>query len=279
MLGDDRLKIFCLFEILNNLLGQDSMKGRRMVLLSKPIGKIVCVFSHTGLLVLWLVPALVTGCNVAAKGYNAEGRRLFEQGNPQAAIDRFHKALASDPLNADSRYNLGAVYHRLAKVENNKTYWSQAENYYHQALDADPNHLETHRGMAVLLREQNRSEEAFAHLDNWALRHAGSPEPRVELARLYEEFGDKASAQKHLIEALEMNPHHARALAALGKIREDSGDFVLAYRNYQRSLQQNPYQPHLSVRVAALQPRVLPATAPVPPGGTRIVTQPLAPLR
>ena len=44
-----------------------------------------------------------------------------------------------------------------------------------------------------------------------------------------------------------------RALAALGKLREESGDPVQALANYQRSLGFNRNQPEVAARVAALQ--------------------------
>ncbi len=72
---------------------------------------------------------------------------------------------------------------------------------------------------------------------------------------------------------MNVDPTNARALAALGKLREESGESQQALANYQRSLQLDPYQPQLASRIAAMN---ISTTAPVvtPPDGTRIVTTP-----
>ena len=67
----------------------------------------------------------------------------------------------------------------------------QAESYYRQALARDTNHPETRRGLAVLLVENNRSEEAVRMLESWAVESPNSAGPRVELARLAEEAGTR----------------------------------------------------------------------------------------
>ena len=98
---------------------------------------------------------------------------------------------------------------------------------------------------------------------------------RVELARLYEEFGDKETATRNLEEALAADTASARAWAALATIREDSGDYPQALANYQRSYDLNPIQPQIAERIAALQ-NVLGTSVPVvaPATGTRVVAHP-----
>jgi Flp pilus assembly protein TadD len=91
------------------------------------------------------------------------------------------------------------------------------------------------------------------------------------MARLAEEQGDKVAAQRDLIEAVTIDPHNARALTALGKLREESGDTGQALTNYQRSLAFNRNQPEVAARVAKLQSAT--GTGPVmtPAGGARTV--------
>jgi tetratricopeptide (TPR) repeat protein len=97
------------------------------------------------------------------------------------------------------------------------------------------------------------------------------PGPRIELARLNEELGDKAGAQRELIEAVTIDPHNPRALAALGKLREESGDTTQALTNYQRSLAYNRNQPEVAARVAALSGAMSPGPVVTPANGTRTV--------
>jgi tetratricopeptide (TPR) repeat protein len=184
---------------------------------------------------------------------NAEGVRLFQRAQYVQAIQQFQQAIYSDPTNADGYYNMAAVYHQMGKTENRKTDLDQAENLYNQCLDRDPEHRDCYRGLAVLLVEQKRNDEAFRLLQGWCDRQPASAEARIELARLNEEFGDQRSALQHLSEALTLDANNPRALAAAGKLREQMGDQVQAMANYQQSLFFNRFQPEVAARLASLQ--------------------------
>lgn len=224
------------------------------------------------------VVGLATGCSdFAARGMNAEGVRLFDQTRYQEALDQFQKAIGSDPNSADAYYNLAATYHRLGTLNRRQPDLAQAENYYNLCLNRGPNHRECHRGLAVLLAEQGRTEESFRLLQAWAERSPHLADPKIELARLCEETGDRESAKKHLADALRVDATNARALAALGHLREQSGDHWLALQNYQQSLLADSFQPDVAARVAALQSVVKPNASPnalSPSGGTQTAAQP-----
>ncbi len=217
-----------------------------------------------------------------AQGENVQGVRLYQQGNFQAALQSFQRALQNDPNNADAYYNLAATYHRMATLHGQQSDYDQAESFYNQCLDHAPDHQPCYRGLAVLLVEQQRAEEAFRLLEGWADRSPARPEPKIELARLFEEFGDKKAAKAHLIEAVAIDPQNARALAALGRIREELGEYDQALADYQRSLQHDRFQPEVAQRLAALQAARRPYASPVGPagtGGTRTVNTNPATLR
>ncbi len=233
-----------------------------------------------------LIPPIValaavcfSGCEMMSHSDNIAGVQLYEQGNYAAAMQKFQLAVQNDPNDADSYYNLGATYHRLGKMYKRPTDLQQAETNYHLCLDKNPDHKDCYRGLAVLLVEQNRSNDAFALVQQWGERNPSSPDAKIELARLFQEFGDKKASMAHLQEAIALDPNNPRALAALGKMKEESGDPTQALAIYQRSLASNRFQPELSARVAALQSGPLPGGAPIGPDGTRIVTVPAAPLR
>ena len=227
-----------------------------------------------------------TGCqSFLANGQIADGRREYQQGNFQAAIQRFSQATYTNAQNPNGYYNLGVAYHQLGRKENRAEYLTQAESYYHQCLDRDKDHVECHRALAVLLTQQNRSPEAFRLMEGWVTTSPTAAEARVELARLYEDFGDSQTAKTHLQEAVARDPRNSRALAALGRIHEKSGNVTQALADYQRALEYNRFQPELQQRVIALQSGLnrtsatLPAATPIPAAApSRIVTQPYHPL-
>jgi len=166
---------------------------------------------------------------------------------------QFQEAINTDPDNPDGYYNLAATHHRVGLVEQSQVDLNRAEDLYNMCLDRDENHREAYRGLAVLLAQQGRSEDAFELLEGWVDGHPDVADAQVELARLTEEYGDKKAAKEHLVEAIKINPNHPHALAALGKIREDMGDTAQALADYRRSLQNDRFQPQVAARVAALQ--------------------------
>ncbi|MEM6365771.1 MAG: tetratricopeptide repeat protein, partial [Planctomycetota bacterium] len=179
---------------------------------------------------------LFSGCQWAAGSQNAQGAALFQQGQFTGAMEQFQKAIASDPTNPDGYYNLAATTHRLGNQRSDPSLIRQAEALYNQCLDHEPNHVDCHRGLAVLLVDSGRPDRAFTLLKNWASDNPRSAEPRIELARLYEEHREPETALKYLEDAVQQDANNPRAWLALARLRENAGDPVQALQNYQRVL-------------------------------------------
>lgn len=230
------------------------------------------------------VAVFLTGCgNINSSARNAEGVRLFQQARYQEALKHFQEATYADPNNPDGYYNLAATYHRIGKLDARKADLDQAENYYNMCLDEHErrgsNPRDAYRGLATLLLEQGRTDEARRLLHGWVDRDPASADARIELARLNEELGDRLAAKELLLAALQIEPDNARALAALGKLREDTGETAEALAAYQRSLAKNRFQPEVAARVAALRSAVTWGAPPPSSPDTRLVEQPSPPLR
>jgi len=195
-----------------------------------------------------------------ADGQNVQGVRYFQQGNLVAAQERFQQALRTDPQNADALYNLAALYHSQGVRTGNRDALAQAEILYNQALDRNPQLTDAYRGLAVLLTQTDRPDKAFALLKNWLASAPTSADARIELARLYEEYGDRQAAKQHLQDAVQADPHSARAWRALAAMREKENDYAQALANYQRAqlLQSDPV---VAERIAALS-RLVPGGGP-----------------
>jgi Tfp pilus assembly protein PilF len=230
---------------------------------------------HAGLLLGAACLIACGGCtNFIAQGRNAEGVCLFEAGQYQAALAQFQEATSIDPANADGYYNLAATYHRLGRLQGQPGDLDRAETFYRQCLDRQPDHLDSHRGLAVLLVEKGRSNEAVHLLQVWAEQQPWLADPKIELARLYEECGNRAAAEERLVEAVRVDPSNARSWAALGRLREETGQCAQALWNYQRSLQLDEAQPEVAARVAVLEGVAAQPASPAPSGPTRSVAVP-----
>jgi len=238
-------------------------------------------YRTAGILLASLSLMLATGCgSFIAQGRNSEGVRLFHQAEYQQALQHFQDAINTDPQDADGYYNLAATYHRMGVRDKRESDLKMAEDYYNQCLDRDENHTDCYRGLAVLLAEQGRVDAAFRLIKGWGDQYPDSVDAKIELARLSEEHNRRSDAKDHLIEALKIDPDNPRALAALGKIREDMGDHVQALEDYQRSLQGDRFQLQVASRVSALQSKIGQRSwSAGPDDGTRLVDRESAPLR
>ena len=213
---------------------------------------------------------VTSGCRLTADGRNLQGVRLFQQAQYQQALNEFQQAIASNPTNADAYYNLASTYHRLASVQNDSTLRAQAEELYNRCLDIDGNHVECHRGLAVLLAQTGRTDRSLALLKNWVVRSPNNADARIELARLYDEFGQDDNAKIELHEAIKRDVNNDRAWAALAFLNEQDGQYASALANYQRSLNIKPTQPQLAQRIVDLNRRLASRTTDPSAGVTRL---------
>lgn len=205
----------------------------------EPIGRQRPWFTASALIlsfVIGTVVATLTGCQWASGSQNTQGAALYNQGQYTGAMEQFQKAIASNPQDPDGYYNLAATTHRLGNQRQDANLIRQSEALYNQCLDHDPDHVDCHRGLAVLLVDSGRPDRAFTLLKNWAAQNPASSEPRIELARLYEEAGESNTALKYLEDAVNQDANNPRAWLALARLRENGGDPVQALQNYQRAL-------------------------------------------
>jgi Tfp pilus assembly protein PilF len=220
--------------------------------------------------------AFFGGCR-SNMGQNGFGVSLFQQGRYSEALQQFELAKQSDPSNPDVYYNLASTYHRLGVNAKDAKMMETSEALYNQCLDLSPDHVDCHRGLAVLLVDSGRSEKAFSLLKNWTQRSPTLSDSRVELARLHQEFNQTKASEQYLDEALAMDPRNAKAWAAKGKLRESSGELMQAVQNYQQSLAINTSQPELYQRIGALNVRIAQASSGAGSGPSVIAGNPGAP--
>ena len=217
-------------------------------------------FATTAGITTWAFCVLVltglTGCNLNADRHNISGIQAFQTGQMSQAINEFQQALTANPNNANAYYNLGVSYSTLAKQTKNQQWADQAEQLYRQAISLNGQHAEAHRGLASHLVETGREKHAFDLLQQWQQRNPGQTQPLVELARLYQEYGDNRRASDLLTDALKLDSNNIVALQALGHVRESQGQYQLAMENYMRVLQLNPQQTEVAQQVASLQTRL-----------------------
>ena len=247
---------------------------------------------------LSLVSALGCGSlGVSAK--NAEGVRFYEQGRYDEAVQTFQEAAAMEPGDGEARYNLATTYHKLGNIhgtgaERTTEYRQAAHDGYMACISQDPSDLYARRGLTVFLLESGRIDEAEQALLNWSTADPFSPEPEIQLARLYFETDRYEQSMEQLVRANAIDNQNPRVYAAMGQIYEREGDAVQALYNYRRSLERKSQQPDLLDRIRAIEAGVAstssptdqpspsetalaPADAPPSSDGSDISTDPLLP--
>jgi Tfp pilus assembly protein PilF len=210
-------------------------------------------FVSVGLLT---VCAAAVGCNLSASRQNSVGRKAYESGQTSQAIAEFQRALTMDPQNSDAYYNLASSYYQLGKQSQNQQWIAQSEQLFRQSIALDDNNVDAHRALAVLLIETNREKDAFELVENWKLRQPTSAEPLIEIARLYQEFGDNRRATDYLSDAVRVDSSNVRALKALGYVREQQGQLNLALDNYNRALALDNRQADVAQRIQQINVRM-----------------------
>lgn len=203
-----------------------------------------------------LLCVAVSGCRWSSTGQNAMGVRMYQQGRYAEALQQFQVAQATDPSNPDAYYNLASTYHKIGVAQKDQKVIEQAESLYNQCLDLNPNHVDCHRGLAVLLVESGRRDSAVLLLDQWSRNNPGLSDPKIELARLNKELGKPELAARYVDEALQANTQDARAWAARALLREEAGEYAQALQDYQQSLALNGMQVDVAQKVASLNVRL-----------------------
>jgi tetratricopeptide (TPR) repeat protein len=231
----------------------------------------MCVRAKFFLILVLISSIFGVGCTSYNK--NSEGLRYLGQARYNEAKTAFEAALKAEPNNADTYYNLATTYHQSGKISlqsgqsaDAQLQYDQALRNYQLALTYNPDHTEAHRGLAVLYMETLNVDAAFKLLVNWYQTNVASSEPKIELARLYQEYAQICqlqnrtdiakechdSAVRMLQSVLVTDPNNYRALRALGYLKELAGDLQGAVTDYQRSFQSNPQQKDLENRISKL---------------------------
>ena len=201
--------------------------------------------------ILWVaVAASLCGCSpVNGWAMNQQGKALYQEGQYQAARAEFERALMDRPYSADYAYNVAASMDQMGDHE-------AAEKMYRHALTLDPSHQPSYHGMAAMLVENGRTDEANDLISTWAATQPYSTDATVELGWLKGETGDIDGANREFQKALQANPRNTRALKQMARANRKAGLPGEAAASYARALYMDPDLPEAKDELAQLQQQI-----------------------
>lgn len=167
-----------------------------------------------------------------------QAQEAEQHGDYRAAIDFLDKASRRRPNDAD-------LLRRVARLLVFTGQPEKAEQRARKALEIDPNHLPSKAVLCLAIDWQKRAKEAV-DLCNAVV--AADPKYAVGHAYLSEALaddGDFASAKSAAETAVDLDPHSADALRALGYAYDAFGRYDDALYHYGRALERDPNMPHV----------------------------------
>jgi len=190
--------------------------------------------SHAVIAVLGALVALTACATVtdrelllADQHRDLAGQKLI-QGEPEAAVAEYLRALAINPNDPETHIGLAEAYRR-------KEMLSDTERELHEALRLDPNHQEARLSLGVTYLEQQRWADAAAEFqrlvdDPSFVRPARA---LVNLGWAHYKSGDLDQAVSDLQRALKADRTNYVAHLDLGIVLYDKGDLVEAIQHFE----------------------------------------------
>jgi tetratricopeptide (TPR) repeat protein len=178
--------------------------------------------------------------------YNRDGRALFDKGSYDHAREMFEAALSVKPGDPNLIYNIGRCHERLGQPD-------RAQARYEECLRVAPDHAECRRALAELLIARGRRDEAVQMTESWLRSRPEYAAPYALDGWLWHQFGDLPRAQGRLQQALERDSRNTHALNELALVYEDMHRPDRAAALYARSLDYQPDQPDVKVRLVSLK--------------------------
>ena len=161
-----------------------------------------------------------------AEGWYQLGRTKYNENRFQEAIEAFERCLKLEPKNLKAEDNLGLAYEGLGRVD-------QAIAAYQKAIEweSESGTAETPTGASAgpyldlgsLLLDQNRPQDALAHLQRAAEIAPREARVHEKLGKAYAEVNQLPEAQKELEEAVKLSPKNGRLHFMLGQVYRKQG--------------------------------------------------------
>jgi superkiller protein 3 len=164
-----------------------------------------------------------------ADAYNGLGVVLYKQGELEAAITYYQKAIQLNPKYAKAYNNLGNALYYQGKLD-------EAITYYQKAIQLDPKYAPAYNGLGNALYYQGKVEEAITYSQKSIQLDPKNVIAYNNLGIMLYKQGKLEAAITNYQKAIQLNPKYAYAYTNLGIALYDQGKVEEAITNYQIAL-------------------------------------------
>ena len=135
--------------------------------------------------------------------------QALQAGDLAASERACRRILASHPAHASAMQVLGIVQRRLGRLD-------EAEALLHRSVEIDPGNAEFRSNLGQLLSARGKLQEGIGELEQAVALDRHLRPARIALARVANQTGNHALAERHARKLLETNTSDAEAWSALG---------------------------------------------------------------
>nr|MCU0721791.1 tetratricopeptide repeat protein [Pirellula sp.] len=137
--------------------------------------------------------------------------------------------VAKFPSDAGSWHIAAQTYAELNQSE-------KAEEYWNKCLELKPQHFGPYLGLAEVLTEKGRFQDAVEVLNRVFAQGGSSPEVYTKLGESLENLGQIPEAKAIFAKGFDLFPEEAGLLLRLGRTQAQSGDLELAETNIREAI-------------------------------------------
>lgn len=182
------------------------------------------------------------------------------RGELDAAIAAYREALADDPDDVRSRFNLAAAHDEQGQVLRDagdadaaRAAFAIAEREYQRVLAREPRNVRAEVNLAALEHERGETAAAQSRLLAAIAAHDELALPRTALALRLLANGEADAARQHLEAALQREPTDLGANLLLGRLHAEQGRLDAARQVLQAALRSEPHDPGALLALARVE--------------------------
>ncbi|MBF0522705.1 MAG: tetratricopeptide repeat protein [Candidatus Omnitrophica bacterium] len=155
--------------------------------------------------------------------YNSLGFNADKKGDLMQAAEYLTKASQLDPDFADSYFNLGTVYVRMALVTKAKEFYLKANKCFTKAIEIEPDYVDAYDNLGVSYLRAGDLVNALKSLSQAIQLDSNDANAYYNRALVYEKYGDIDKAIRDYREAIRCNPAFRKAYERRGMAFQKKG--------------------------------------------------------